>query len=76
MRDMLRQLAITGFVPSRDTKDRVANRIGANNVGGVIKKSGVVVGLNTEVWDKTEFKFGIVPSKQSMRLVIAEVLKE
>ena len=76
MRDTLRQLAVTGFALLEDIDDPIAKVISANNVGGVVKKSGIVVGLNRQVWQQTEFKYGIVPSKQSMRLVIAEILKE
>ena len=76
MRDSLRQLAETGFVPLMKINDPVAKVISLNNVGRVVKKSGIVVGLRTEVWEQTKFENGIVPSKQSMRLVIAERLKE
>ena len=76
MRDTLRQLAETGFVPLMKINDPVAKVISLNNVGRVVKKSGIVVGLRTEVWEQTKFENGIVPSKQSMRLVIAERLEE
>ena len=75
MRETLRKLAVTGFVLLEKIDDPVAKVISANNVGGVVKKSGIVVGLNRQVWQGTESKYGIVPSKQSMRLVIAEMLK-
>jgi hypothetical protein len=47
-----------------------------NNVGGVVKSFAKVIGLRQEVWQETKFKNGIVPTKQSMRLVIAEMLEE
>ena len=50
MRDTLRQLAMTGFVPISSINDPVAEVISLNNVGGVIKKNGIVVGLNRQVW--------------------------
>ena len=46
MRDTLRQLSITGFVSLKEIDDPVAKVISLNNVGGVVKKSGVVVGLD------------------------------
>lgn len=76
MRNTLRQLAITGFVPLEDIDDPVAKVISINNVGGVIQKSGLAVGLNRQVWEQTKFEYGIVPSKQLMRLVIAKMLEE
>ena len=76
MRDTLRQLAVTGFVLLEKINDPIAKVISLNNVGGVVKKSGIVIGLNRQVWQKTIFEFGIVPSKQSMRLVIAKMLAE
>ena len=75
MRETLRQLAVTGFVLLEKINDPVANVISVNNVGGVVKKSGTVVGLNRQVWQGTESEYGVVPSKQSMRLVIAKMLK-
>jgi hypothetical protein len=76
MRETLRQLAVTGFVLLEKINDPIAKVISLNNVGGVVKKSGIVIGLNRQVWQGTKIKYGIVPSKQSMRLVIAESLEE
>lgn len=76
MRDTLRQLSVTGFVPLPDIDDSLAKVINENNVGGVVKCTANVIGLRPEVWQQTEFENGIVPSTQSMRLVIAEMLKE
>ena len=76
MRDTLRQLAVTGFVSLGKIDDPVAKVISLNNVGGGVKKSGEVVGLSRQVWVQTEFEYSIVSSKQSMRLVIAKMLKE
>jgi hypothetical protein len=76
MRDTLRQLAVTGLVPLEDINDPIAKVISVNNVGGVVKSYGEVIGLRAEVWQQTKFKNGIVPTKQSMRLIIAEILEE
>ena len=75
MRSILKQLAISGFFPLEDIGDPVAEVIGRNNVGGIIRKSGTTIGLNRQVWANNSFAYiGIVVSKQSMRLVIAEIL--
>jgi nitrogen fixation protein len=76
MRDTLRQLAVSGFVPIKSLKDPIAKVISENNVGGVVKFTANVIGLRPEVWQQTEFENGIVPATQSMRLVIAKMMKE
>ena len=74
MVEALRQLAVTGFCPVDDYDDPIANVISANYVGGVVMKGSVIIGLPEEVWESTNCKYGIVPSKQSVRLAIAEEL--
>ena len=74
MVEALRQLAVTGFCPIRKYDDPIANVISANNIGGVVMKGSVIIGLPKEVWKSTNCKHGIVPSKQSVRLAIAEEL--
>ena len=69
----LQQLAERGFVPLQDRDDQIAEVISKNNVGGVVAKSALNVGLPKSVWN-CDFKFGLVPSSQSMRLLIAEYL--
>ena len=76
MREVLRQLAVTGFVPLNKIDDPIAKVISTKNVGGVVTSYGKVIGLRPEVWQQTDFEFGIIPLKQSMRLVIAKMLKE
>ena len=74
MRETLRQLAIKGFVPLVDIEDPVTNVINEYNVRGVIGKSSKTVGLSRQVWKGNACVYGIVVSKQSMRLVIAKIL--
>ena len=76
MADVLRQLAIVGFYPIEHPLDPITKVISENNVGGVVKLSAKTIGLRREGWKNTEFENGIIPSKQSMRLAIAEVLKK
>ena len=74
MVEALRQLAVTGFCPIDGYDDPIANVISANNIGGVVSKGAIIIGLPIEVWKSTNCKHGIVPSKQSVRLTIAEEL--
>jgi hypothetical protein len=75
--DTLKLLAETGFVPLRKRNDPVAELLSKNNVAGVVKKSSLNVGLSESVWDDGDgVEFGLVPSRQSMRLLIAEYLIE
>eukprot|EP01036_Dinobryon_divergens_P022095 gene22095-30330_t len=55
--------------------DPIANVISANNIGGVVIKGYVIIGLPKVVWKTTNFSLGIVPSKQSVRLAIAQQLR-
>ena len=43
--------------------------ISANNVGGVVMEGSLIIGLPEEVWDSSSCVYGIVLSKQSVRLV-------
>ena len=69
----LKVLSETGFSPLTDANDPLAEVISRNNVGGVVKKSSLNVGLPKNVWDDG-CKSGLVPTSQSMRLLIAEYL--
>ena len=71
--DTLKLLAETGFVPLEERDEPVAQVLSKNNVAGVVLASSLNVGLPDGVF-KDGFKYGLVPSRQSMRLVIAEYL--
>ena len=74
MRLILTQLAENGFAPLSKSNDPVAEFISTHNVGGFVKNlDAIVIGLPVDVWGK--HKMGLIPSKQSIRLVIAEVLE-
>jgi hypothetical protein len=76
MLEALRQLATTGFYPIKKNNDPIAKVMSMNNVGGVVSKTAKTIGLRPDVWKGTKCKFGIVASCESMRMVIADVLKE
>ena len=74
MRATLELLAQTGFAPLEKRSDPVARVISENYVGGIVMVSASVIGLDPDVWSKYQCNFGLVASKQSMRLVIAQKL--
>ena len=72
-KNYLRQLAESGFVPLKKRNDPIAEMISKHNVGGVVAKSALNVGLPKSVWS-SKIKYGLVPTSQSTRLLIAEYL--
>ena len=46
--------------------------ISRNNVGGVVQRGSLAVGLPREAWGSDEY--GLVPATQAMRLAIAKRL--
>ena len=53
VRDVLKTLAIDGFVPltTNPLHDPVARKISEKNIGGVVKEGSVIVGLPESVWN-------------------------
>jgi hypothetical protein len=75
MRFLLTQIAEHGFAPISEKNDPLAEIISENNVGGLVQfESATVIGLPAAVWGVHEI--GLVPSKQSIRLLIAKVLED
>lgn len=70
--DTLKRLAIDGFVPLKKPDDPIARIISKYNVGGVVQDISVPIGVRKDMWGDNEY--GLVPSKQSMRLAIAKIL--
>lgn len=69
---LLTQIAESGFAPISDKEDPVAEVINKYNVGGLVqKKQSTVIGLPPDAWG--EYTLGLVPSAQSIRLVIAKL---
>lgn len=73
MRNVLSQLVKTGFY-QLELSDPVAEIISKHNVGGVVQSFGQIIGMSPALQNSPKFKNGIIPAKQSMRLVIAEEL--
>jgi hypothetical protein len=77
MRSCLRLLAENGFVPLDRHDDPVAKVISENNVGGVVLVGSAFDGIPEEAWirpDGSEITFGLIPTKQSLRLLIASLI--
>ena len=75
MRELLTQIAVNGFAPIDDIDDSEAEIISKYNVGGQVQKDrSAVIGFPVEMWG--EHKRGLIPYKQSIRLVIAKVLED
>ena len=75
MRELLTQIAEKGFAPIRAREDCDAVVISKYNVDGLVQReSAKIIGLPDDVW--MGMKLGLIPSKQSIRLVIAEVLRD
>ena len=75
----LRNLAETGFCPVDCYDDPVVEMISRCNVGGVVRRDAHICGFDGETYDGAyggdkKWKFGLVPTQQSMRLAIAYVL--
>jgi hypothetical protein len=78
MRRVLKQLAVKGFAFVEGKipfKDPIAECISFNNVGGVVNKGSLVIGLRDEVWvEDIALETGLIPSSQSIRIIIAKAL--
>jgi hypothetical protein len=70
---ILKQLGENGFAPLKKRNDPLAEILSRNNIAGVVTNDAITIGLSKSVWtDGTEF--GLVPSGQTMRLMIAKYL--
>ena len=68
----LTELAKTGFSPLSKRDALEAQEISERNLGSVIQKGSLVLGFDKRLWNSHNSKFGLVPSRQSTRLAIAE----
>ena len=71
--DTLMELAKLGYVslPDWGAEDPIIKNISENNVGSVINSSAKVIGLDDQLL-KSSDEYGLIPNKQSMRLLIAK----
>ena len=77
MKEAILQLAIYGFIPLEFPEDPITRVISEFGVGGIVRQNAVVIGLDMNVWRNfPTAMFGIIPTKQSMRLAIAQYLSK
>ena len=69
----LRLLSETGFCPLEDINEPVAEVLSRFNVGAIVKPASLNIGLPKSVWNDG-CEYGLVPTSQSARLVIAKYL--
>lgn len=75
MQTILVKLCEDGFAPLQRLNDPVALYLSKKFIGGVIKNTTNMVGLSEEVWKANAgCDYGIIPSKQWIRLAIGYVL--
>lgn len=73
MRELPTELAEHGFSPVHDSTDAVVQLICKHNVAGLVRRQqATVIGLPDSVWGN--YTVGLIPVKQSIRLVIANAL--
>lgn len=64
-----------GFCPVNGQDDPVARVLSKHNIAGLVPRSGWVLGLDDAVWAGHNYLFGLVPTSQAMRLIIADALR-
>jgi hypothetical protein len=73
-RPLLEAMAKSGFAPIETYKNAVVEMIAKFNIGGVVRKKATICGLSKTKWNGTECTYGLIPSSESVRLVIATTL--
>ena len=76
LKDTLRELAASGFVPLEMAYDDKARVLSKYNIAAVVDNDSFVFGLDDSRWDTTMFKYALVPSSQFMRMIIARDLDD
>ena len=70
----LRTLGERGFHAVDNCEDPVVQHIGRCAVGGLVKQGSIICGFDWAAHGGDRWKFGLVPTRSSMRLAIANVL--
>ena len=70
----LRTLAERGFCAVDKYEDPLVEHVSRFNVGGLVKQGATICGIDSDAHGY-KWEFGLVPSRQSMRLAIAKVLR-
>lgn len=70
--DLLNRMARDGSVPIKDYNSEAVKTIAELDLGGVVSRQNAVNGMPRSVWEHTNCEYGLVPTSNSMRLVIAK----
>jgi hypothetical protein len=74
MISLLKEMALTGFVPLSDIQADNVVMITKSSVGGVVERGSTMPGIPPTVWANTEYSYALVPTSESARLVIAKAV--
>jgi hypothetical protein len=73
-RPLLEAMAKYGIAPTKARKNEAAELISKENIGGLITIRAACVGISVSKWNGARYTTALIPSSQSVRLIIAEVL--
>jgi hypothetical protein len=71
---LLDAMAKSGFAPIETPDSAVVDLIAKLNIGGVVNEESTICGLSETKWDGTTCGYALIPSSESVRLVIARTL--
>ena len=69
--ETLKELAKKGFVHLKTCDSAEAREISRRNIGGVVHNESLILGFDERFWKGLLNEYGLVPSRQSIRLAIA-----
>jgi hypothetical protein len=70
-KSMLQTLAERGFCSVEKYGNEQVKFLSEMDIGGLVNNAGIAIGLPVTVWDETCHEFGLVPTAQVLRLMIA-----
>jgi hypothetical protein len=73
-RPLLEAMAKSGFAPIGTRENAAVDMIVKLNIGGVVRTGSTICGLSETKWSDTECDYALIPSSESVRLVIAMTL--
>lgn len=74
MASLLENMAIQGYAMLDRRNKTNAEMISKKKVGGIVEMGNTIVGLPDDVWEMSKYKYAVVPTSESARLVILEEL--
>jgi hypothetical protein len=73
-KSMLKTLAKRGFCSVGEYGNEQVKFLSEKDIGGLVNEAGIAIGLPGTAWNETQSKFGLVPTAQILRLMIATKL--